>query len=114
MALVGLNLFWCDPHEQPMYEWDKWLELITVAMLAIQSTSLTESNRTDRTEGMPALMGGPAEETASKNVISIFLLSIRQAARKTLLDKIPTIRFAKVTLPKLLDCCGQAFVVKRK
>ena len=53
-----------------------------------------------------------SEDAASKKMISILFLSIKQAARETLLDKLPDTRTAKITLSALLDQSGQTFIVE--
>ena len=56
-------------------------------------------------------MRGPSQEAASQKVISSLLLSIGQAAKKTLLDKLP--QNATTTLPVLLDQVEQNFIAKQ-
>ena len=97
-ALAGLNLYWSEPQEPPLLEWEKWLELITVAMMAKRSIYLSELTRVERSERVSAIMDGFSEEAASKKVFGILFLSIGQAARKTLLDKIPATQNAAITL----------------
>ena len=112
-VLAGLNLYWSEHHKSPLLQWEKRLELFTVAKMAKQSISLSELTRTEGGQRVASLMGGLSEETASKIVISILFVSVGQAARKTLLDKFPTTQITTITLPALLHQCEQTFVVKR-
>ena len=103
-ALPGLNLYWSDRREQPMLEWEKWIELSTVAMIAEHSIFVKKLTRTEGVEQVPALMGSLAEEAACKKLNNIFFLSIGQAARKTLLDNFPTMQTYNL-LPYLCKSC---------
>ena len=98
-AWAGLNLYWSEPHESLLVEWEKWLELFTVALMAKASVSLSRLTRTEGGEWVAFLTGGFSEEAASRKVISIPFLSIGQAARKILLNKFPMIQIAIITLP---------------
>ena len=76
-AVAGLIFCWSQLLEQTLLEWEQWLDLVTVGMIAKHSTLLTELTRTNGSERMPALKGGLAERAAS-NKDHHFLLPVRQ------------------------------------
>ena len=110
-AFAGQNLHWCDPYEKPLLEWEKWLKLFTVAMMAKCYVWLTELPHISGTEQMPVLMGGLAEDATSKKVISIIFFSTGQDERTTLSDNFPTTQFSNSSLPEILGGCRQSFVM---
>ena len=78
-ALAGRNLYWSEPQDTPLLVWQKWLQLITVAMMAKRSISLSELTRVEGGERASAILSELSEEAASKKVISI--LSFNWASR---------------------------------
>ena len=104
-ALAGLKIYWSEPQEPYLLEWEKWLELLSASMIAKHSFSLPELTRVDGSERMLALLGGLSEETAGKMVKRFLFILIGQATRKTLMDKLRATQIATITLPVLLDHC---------
>ena len=52
--LAGLKNYWSEPQEQTFLQWEKWLQLFIVAIMAKLSISLTEITRTGgANEGQP-------------------------------------------------------------
>ena len=43
--LVGLSVLWSDATANPAMDWDKWLDLFQVALMAKYSISITELTR---------------------------------------------------------------------
>ena len=62
--LVGLPLFWHEAANSPSMEWEKWIDLFAVAMMAKYSISMNELTRTaDETNPkVKALLGDMPEE----------------------------------------------------
>ena len=77
------NFHWSKPQEPFLPEWEKWLQLSSVAMMAIQSTSFSEVTRSEVGQRALVIMGGLSEETTSKKVISMLFLVSGESARKT-------------------------------
>ena len=72
-------------------DWDKWLDLFQVAMMAKYSISITELTRVV-TEQMPRvrpLIGDLDEDPANKKTISVMYLSLGEAARNSSWNNIP-------------------------
>ena len=46
LAIAGLKFYSSGPQEQSLLEWEIWIELFAVAMMAKHSVSLTELTRT--------------------------------------------------------------------
>ena len=72
-----------------MMEWEKWLDLFQVAMMAEYSISITELTRevNQQYPNVPTLMGDLEEDPANKKVIGVIYLSLGEAARKQFKDK---------------------------
>ena len=78
-----------------MMEWDKWLDLMQIAVMAMYSNSLTELTREPSQQNLRvrALMGDLEEEPVNKKAVIVVYLSLDEAARKQFRDK-----FSHVTL----------------
>ena len=89
--LVGLPVFWQEAAANPAMDWDKWLDLFQVAMMAKYSISITELTRetTEQTPRNKTLMGDLDEDPANEKVISVIYLSLDEATRKQFKDKYP-------------------------
>ena len=74
---------------------------------------LRKKTRTTGGYGMETLMGGLTDATASRKVVSVLLFSIRQAARKNLLDDILTNQIGTNPFLELLDKSGETLIIKR-
>ena len=87
--LVGLPVFWSDATSNPAMDWDKWLDLFQVALMAKYSISITELTReaTQQNPRVRALLGDLDEDPANKKVLSVMYLSLGEAARKQFMDK---------------------------
>ena len=90
--LVGLPVYWHEASSTPTMDWDKWLDLFQVAVMAKFSISITELTRdvTEQTPRVRALLGDMDEDPANKKVVSVMYLSLGEAARKLFKDKYPT------------------------
>ena len=89
--LVGLPVYWHEANSTPTMDWDKWLDLFQVAVMAKFSISITELTR-DADQQNPrarALLGDMDEDPANKKVVSVLYLSLGEAARKLFKDKYP-------------------------
>ena len=66
--LVGLPLFWNEASKCPSMEWEKWIDLIAVAMMAKYSISMNELTRSadERNPRARALLGGYARRSAKQ------------------------------------------------
>ena len=81
-AFASLKLCRSDPQDPPLLEWEECIELFTVAMMIKHTISLTKLARTEGSKRVPVLMGGLAEEAASRNVISNPSLRLDKAHEK--------------------------------
>ena len=88
---MGLPIFWQDAAANPLMEWDKWLDLFQVAMMAKYSISITELTReaNQQKPRVRTLMGDLDEDLANKKVISVIYVALGEAARKRIKDKYP-------------------------
>ena len=75
----GLQYFWQEAEKPPTYEWEQWIQLFEVAVLARHSISVTELSR-EVTQDKPrvaAMMGNLLEEeSAKREVTSLLYISI--------------------------------------
>ena len=113
--LVGLLVFWYDSSSNPTMEWDKWVDLFQVAEMAKYSISLTEltSDASQPNPSVRALMGDLEEEPANKKVVSVFYLSLAEAARMQFRDKFPHVTLWSLKVSKLTKLCTECFWKKR-
>ena len=56
--IAGLSFYWQNATEQPILEWNQWISLFEVALMAKFSISVGEITTEDATK-RTALMGGP-------------------------------------------------------
>ena len=63
----GLNYFWQEAEKSPTYEWEQWIQLFEVAVLARHSISVSELTR-EVTQDNPRIAGhdGKSRGGASK------------------------------------------------
>ena len=112
---MGLPVFWHDAYSNPTMEWDKWVDLFQVTVMAKYSISLTELTR-DASQQIPkvrALMGDLEEEPANKKVVSVLYLSLGEAARKQFRDKFPLVTLWSLKVSELTKMCNECFWKKR-
>ena len=86
---MGVLVFWHDANATPTMEWEKWLNLFQVAIMAKNSSSITAMTRevTDQLPRKRSLIGDLYEDPANKKVVSAMHLSFGEAARKQIRDK---------------------------
>ena len=86
--LVGLPVYWHEANTTSTMDWDKWVDLFQVAVMAKFSISITELTRevTDQKAKVRALLGDMDEDPANKKVVSVMYLSLGEAARKLFND----------------------------
>ena len=114
--LVGHPVFWHDANSNPTLEWDKWVDLFQVAVMAKYSISLTELAR-DACQQNPrarALMGDLEEEPANKNVVSVLYLSLGEAARKQFRDNVPHVTLWSLKVSEMTKMCKECFWKKNR
>ena len=96
-------------------EWEKWIDLFAVAMMAKYSISMNELIRTvDETNPkVKAFLGDMPEEAANKKAVSMMFLSLGKAGRKMFRNKYPekTIWFLQAI--QMLQCCEGCFRIER-
>ena len=114
-SISGLSTFWQDAGETRKLDWDKWVQLFEVAIMAKFSISVEELTREETPENprRQALMGGADPETAERKAVSIMYLALGDAARKTLLDRNPGLNAKTISLKQLIQEGENAFKVKR-
>ena len=114
--LVGLPVFWNDPSINPTMDWDKWIDLFQVAMMAKYSISITELTRavTEQTPRVRPLMGDLDEDPANKKTISVMYLSLGEAARKQFMDKYPNTALWELKAGDLNNLCNECFRKKNE
>ena len=109
--LVGIPVFWQEAAANPTMEWDKWLDLFQVAMMAKYSIYITELTREANQQNprVRTLMGDLEEDPANKNVISVMYLSLGEAARKQFKDKYPHPALWELEAQELITMCNDCF-----
>ena len=111
----GLNYFWQEAEKSPTYEWEQWIQLFEVAVLARHSISVSELTR-EVTQDSPrraAMMGNLEEEPAERKVTSLLYISIGKTGRKMLMYKFPQINILLIQLNNFLQYCVECFQTKR-
>ena len=101
----GLIYFWQDAEKSPSYDWDQWLQLFEVVVLARHSISVSELTR-NADEQQPraqTLMGNIEEAPATRKVISLLYISLGKTGRKMLMDKFPQINILLIQLQQFLQ-----------
>ena len=70
--LVGLPVFWSDTTINLAMDWDKWLDLFQIALMAKYSISITELTRGNSTESQGLCVAGDLNEyPANEKVTSV-------------------------------------------
>ena len=95
-------------------DWDKWLDLLQVAVLAKFSISITELNRevNEQNPRARALSGGMDEDAAKNKVVSVLSLSLGEAARKLFEDKYPHTTLCNLQVRALIQLSRYCFEKK--
>ena len=90
-------------------DWDKWLDLFQVALMAKYSISITELTRNadQQNPRVRALLGNLEEDPANKKVISVMHLALGDAARKQFMDKYPTTALWELRAQQLINLCNE-------
>ena len=110
----GLSYFWQDAEKSPSYDWDQWLQLFEVAVLARHSISVSELTRNaEQQPRAQALMGNMEEAPAARKVISLLYISLGKTGRKMLMDKFPQINILLIQLQQFLQFCNECFQIRR-
>ena len=107
-AIAGLPTYWTDASKTPTLEWEKWIDLFEVALMAKNNISVSELTKTTGAKEK-SLMGDLDEIPATKKAISVLYLALGAAGRKTIADKFPTTNIATVNLTDLLKNCKECF-----
>ena len=93
--LVGLQVYWYEVNSTPTMDWDKWLDLFQVAVMAKFSNSITEltSEVTEQTPRVRALLGDMDEDPANKKVVMRIrkrhLLITQRSSQKVIQRQVP-------------------------
>ena len=107
-AIAGLPTYWTDASKTPTLEWEKWIDLFEVALMAKNNISVSELTKTTGAKEK-SLMGDLDGIPATKKAISVLYLALGAAGRKTIADKFPTTNIATVNLTDLLKNCKECF-----
>ena len=109
--LVGLPVFWSDAAANPQMDWDKWLDLFQVALMAKYSISVTELTREANQQNprVRVLLGDLDEDPANKKVISILHLSLGEQARKQFMEKYLHTALWDLKARELITLCYDCF-----
>ena len=113
--LVGLPVYWHEANSTPTMDWDKWLDLFQVVVMAKFSISITELTR-DADQQNPrarALLGDMDEDPANKKVVSVLYLSLGETARKLFKDKYPHTTLWNLKVRELIQLATDCFQIKR-
>ena len=113
--LPGLPLFWPHADKPPAMEWERWIDLFAVAVMAKHSISIDELTRTVD-KGHPrvkALIGDMPEEAAEKKVVTWLFLSVGEPARKLFKDKYPELSVWTLQTRDMLQRCENCFHIAR-
>ena len=93
-SIAGLPIYWQEPTKPPELEWEKWIDLFEVALMAKSNISVAELTKTTRSKD-ETLMGNMEEATAMKKGNSVLYLALGMTRRKTISDNVPTVNIAK-------------------
>ena len=76
--MQGLPLYWRDLEKPYSIDWERWLCLFSVALMAGYSINIDEVERTPDEDNLrvKALMGDLPEISANRKVISLLFLSL--------------------------------------
>ena len=98
--LPGQSYFLQDADKSPTTEWNSWVELFEMAVLARHSISILEvlKTATEQDPTIPVLLGNLTVDTATKKVVSSLYLSVEKYNRKMLTDKDPHTNIFEIAL----------------
>ena len=115
LLLQECHIFWQDADKSPTAEWNIWVELFEMAVLARLSIWISEEIKTptEQDPTFPASLGNLTVGTATKKVVSLLHLSIGKTDRKMLTDKYPQINIFVIELADMLVRCRACFEVRR-
>ena len=113
--LVGLPVYWHEANTSPTMDWDKWVDLFQVAVMAKFSISISELTReaTEQNPRVRALLGDMDEDPANKKVVSVMYLSLGEAARMLFKDKYPHTTLWNLKVRELMQLAADCCQVKR-
>ena len=113
--LPGLSYFWQEAEKPPGYDWEQWVQLFEVAVLARHSISMTKLLRDDDYQNPrnAAMMGNLDEVPAKRKLVSLLYISIGKTGRKMLMDKFPNINYLLNELRSLVQKCRECFQTHR-
>ena len=96
-------------------EWEKWIDLFAVAMMAKYSISMNELTRTaDETNPrVKALLGDMPEKAANKKVVSMMFQSLGESGRKMFRDKYTETSIWTLQATDMLNNCHSCFHIER-
>ena len=91
--LPGLPLFWSEATKSPAMEFEKWVDLSAVVVIAKLSISIEELTSTVVNDHprVKSLLGKMAEGAADKKVATLLFMSLGEPAKKLFKDKYPEI-----------------------
>ena len=103
--LPGVTYFWQDADKPPSYDWDQWVQLFEVTVLARHPISMTELLRTaDKQHPRKSALMGNLEETPEKRkVVSLLYIAIGKTGRKIIMDKFPNINILLIQLQNIVQ-----------
>ena len=112
---MGLSLFWHEASNSPSVEWEKWIDLFAVAMMAKYSISMNELTRTadEANPKVKAFLGDMPEAAANKKAVSMMFLSLGEAGRKMFQDKYPEKTIWSSQAIEMLQSCEDCFRIER-
>ena len=96
-------------------EWDKWMDLLQVALMAKHSISVNEVTREETLNQLrdKSLLGNMEWDTANEKVVSLLFFSLKNAPRKTFRYKFPTETLWSMRAKEVIEKREQCFPVKR-
>ena len=82
--LPGVTYFWQEADKSPSNDWEQWMQLFEVAVLARHSISITEllRNADQQNPRQATLMGNLEETPGKRKVISLLYIAIGKRAEK--------------------------------
>ena len=113
--LVELPLFRHEASKSPSMEWEEWIDLFALGMMAKSSISLNELTRSvDETNPrVKALLGDLPEEATNKNVVSMMFLSLGESGRKMFRGEYLEISKWTLQAKDMLNNCQSCFHIER-
>ena len=113
--LPGLSYFWQEAEKPPDYDWEQWVQLFEVAVLARHSISMTELLRVadQQNPRNAAMMGNLDEIPAKRKLVSLMYITIGKTGRKMLMDKFRNTNILLIELQNLVQNCTECFQTRR-